>query len=158
MAAMTPEQAADQLEIGQVLQRYGQALDEKRYELLDRVFTVGADLQYDFGGGGRFTYPDMVKTFREWLAPMYYTQHMFSPPIVELAGDRAQTRCRLIALHVQRTPAGESRDFTVYGFYQDDLVRTPDGWRIEKRLFKGMHTEGEPLPPDRAERFDKAPF
>ena len=61
---MTPEEAADHAEIAQTLQRYGQALDEKRYELLDQVFVDGAALHYELGdGGGPSRYPEMVKAF-----------------------------------------------------------------------------------------------
>ena len=51
LAAMSPEDAAAHVEIQQVLQRYGQALDEKRYELLDEVFAAGAILDYEMNGG-----------------------------------------------------------------------------------------------------------
>ncbi len=155
---MTPEQAADHAEIVQVLQRYGQALDEKRYTLLDRVFVPGAALHYEMDGAGPATYPEMVKVFREFIAAFWYTQHVFSQPVIDLDGDRARSICRLIATHVQRPHSGGRNTWTVYGFYRDLLRRTPEGWRIAERHFKSMHVEGSLLPPDEVERFDEAPL
>lgn len=154
---MTPEQAADHVEISQVLQRYGQALDEKDYALLDRVFEPGARLNYQMGEGAPTTYPEMTKQFREFLAAFSYTQHVFSHPVIELDGDRAEARCRLIATHVQRPRAGGRNIWVVYGFYRDTLVRTVAGWRVSERTFRGVETEGELLPPEAVERFEVAP-
>jgi hypothetical protein len=154
---VTPEQAADIAEIAQVLQRYGQALDEKRYELLDGVFLPDARLHYDMGGEGPTTYPEMAGLFRSFMVPFMYTQHIFSHPVVELDGDRARASARLIATHVQVRLAGGRNVWTVYGFYEDALIRTDAGWRIEQRVFKGMHTEGTLLPADQVEHFEKAP-
>ena len=154
---MTPAEAADHAEIAQVLQRYGQALDEKRYELLDQVFVPGATLRYEMEGGAPTTYPEMVAVFREFNAAFWYTQHLFSHPVIELSGDLARTLCRLIAIHVQRRLAGGRNLWTVYGFYDDTLSRTPEGWRIRERTFRGMHVEGERLPADQVERHDSSP-
>ncbi len=154
---MTPEEAADHAGIAQTLQRYGQALDEKCYELLDQVFVAGAALRYELDGGQPTTYPEMVKEFREFNAAFWYTQHMTSHPVIELAGDRARSHCRLVATHVQRPRGGGRNVWVVYGVYHDTLVRRQDGWRIEERAFRALHTEGELLPPEQVERFDTAP-
>ena len=154
---MTPEQAADIAEIAQLHQRYGQALDEKRYELLDEVFLPDARLHYDMSGEAPTSYREMAGQFRSFMVPFLYTQHVFSHPLVELDADRARASCRLIATHVQVPLAGGRNAWTVYGFYEDLLVRTDAGWRIQQRSFKGMHTEGTLLPPDQVEHFEKAP-
>lgn len=154
---MSPEDAAAHIEIAQVLQRYGQALDEKRYELLDEVFAPGAALDYEMGGGEPTRYPEMIPVFRDFLAAFFYTQHVFSQPVIDLKGDRAQSTCRLIATHVQRPLSGGQKAWTVYGVYNDDLVHTDSGWRIVGRRFRGTHTEGELLKADAVERFESAP-
>ncbi len=157
MSRMTPAEAADHAEIAQLLQRYGQALDEKRYELLDTVFVPGAALRYEMEGGRPSTYPEMLKLFAEFNSAFWYTQHMFSNPVLELDGERARSVCRLFASHVQQPLAGGRNLWVVYGVYHDRLVRRPEGWRIEERVFRGLHTEGSLLPPDKVRRFDAAP-
>jgi hypothetical protein len=153
---MSPEDAASHVEIQQVLQRYGQALDEKRYELLDEVFAPGAVLDYEMNGGQPSSHPEMVAEFREFLASFFYTQHLFSLPVIDLKGDRAQSTCRLIATHVQRPLAGGRSAWTVYGVYNDELIQTEVGWRIARRRFRGTHTEGELLDAASVQRFESA--
>ena len=51
--------------------------------------------------------------------------HLGGPPVIELDGDRATTVRNL--LFVERT-TGEQRN----AVYNDDLVRTADGWRIAR--------------------------
>ncbi len=47
---MTPREIADHIEIGQVIQRYGRALDTADYELLRTVFAPDATLRYEMEG------------------------------------------------------------------------------------------------------------
>lgn len=156
----------DRVEIGEVLQRYGLALDEKDFDLLDEVFTPDARLRYAMpsppGGepppaaeGGLAQWKAI---FRGFLAPFYWTQHLVSPPVVELEGDRARSTCRLLASHVQvRRADGGRQLWTVYGVYRDEWLRTAGGWRIARRSFQGVHQEGAMLPADAAEHFDRPP-
>ena len=145
---MTPQEAADTVEIGQVIQRYGKALDTRDYDLLHTVFAPGASLRYEMDDG------QMEAPFEKWLAiwppfllPFYWTSHTFSAPVVELAGDSATAHCRLTAQHVQIRRDDTRNLWTVYGFYRDTLSRTGDGWRITQRFFQGVHTEGSRLDP-----------
>jgi len=157
---LTPQQISDHIEIAQLIQRYGMALDENRYELLDSVFTPDAFLHYEMvDQKTQGPYPMWRKLFASFLEPFYWTQHVFSDPIIELHGDRATSTCRLIATHVQilrdpatsdQGPSDQKRNtWTVWGTYHDTLERTPSGWRIRERHFSSPHTEGEALPADR---------
>ena len=51
--------------------------------------------------------------------------------------DKAQSSARVMAYHwhVTERAAGLSRpaDLVIAGMYQDEMVRTPDGWRIARR-------------------------
>ncbi len=137
---MTPAEAADHAEIIQVLQLYGQALDERAYELLDAVFTPTARLRYALGGERtERSYREWLAVVRKFLAPFAATQHHLSPPLIALDGDRARTTCRLIAVHIRAADDPECPPWTVYGVYRDELVRTPAGWRIAARDFASTH-------------------
>ncbi len=156
---LSPREISDHIEIAQVVQRYGLALDEKEYELLDSVFTPGADLRYQLGDRTNTgTYPDWVKRFRDFLAPFYWTQHLFSQPVIDLEGDTARSTCRLVARHLQLTLDGDRNVWTVYGHYRDVLTRGEAGWRIRERRFQGLHTEGQVLAPDRVQQFPTRPW
>ncbi len=149
----------DHVEVQQLVERYGLALDEKNYDLLDSVFTPDALLHYTMEDQEtKASYGDWKEIFRQFLLPFYWTSHLFSTPLVDFEGEQARSTCRLIASHVQIRKDGERNLWTVYGFYRDRLVRTDAGWRICERLFRGVHSEGEALPADQIQAFPKAPF
>lgn len=157
---LSQQEISDHVEIGQVIQRYGRALDEKRFDQLETVFAPGAQLHYTMPDGSTNDAPldHWLKIFPAFMKPFYWTSHLFSQPIVELAGDAAETRCRLIAVHVQEKKDGERSLWTVYGSYRDRMERMPDGWRIALRHFRGVHTEGSMLPADAVVSFPTLPF
>lgn len=161
---MRKRAARDRVEIGEVLQRYGMALDEKRFEELDRVFTPDAVLRYAMPASGEGE-PQRAeggldawrRLFRGFLAPFFWTQHLVSPPVVELDGDEARSTCRLLASHIQIRKGGGRNLWRVWGVYRDRWRRCDEGWRICEREFDGVHTEGEMLPVDAVETFASAP-
>ena len=147
---LSAQMLSDHVEIAQVLQRYAKALDDKNFALLDTVFTPDAVTNYDVGGvegiGNRTNYAKMRALFESFCSVFWFTSHLISPPLVELAGDAATAETRLIATHGFERKTGEKGTWFVIGFYHDTLVRTADGWRIRERHFTGQHTIGE-LPP-----------
>jgi hypothetical protein len=156
---LSQQEISDHIEIEQVLQRYGMALDDKAYDLLDSVFTPDAELRYQMEGqelSGDTAH--WKKVFPAFMKDFYWTQHFFSTPVVELEGDEARTTTRLIATHVQVEPGGLRHTWTVYGFYRDRFVRTDDGWRIRERFFKGPHEQGKPASGDRVVPYPALPW
>ena len=63
-------------------------------------------------------------------AGMGHTMHQLSNIAINVDGDTASARTYVDA--VLMTPDGQSGVNPV-GFYDDELVRTPDGWRIARR-------------------------
>jgi hypothetical protein len=142
--ALSLQEISDRIEIEDLLQRYTAAIDAKDWDLLASVFTPDATLDYTSSGGPVGPFPEV----RDWLAralalfPM--THHMIGKSTVQLDGDTAQ--CRSIFYN----PMGMSIDengrfvadgsgsgthvFVVGGFYNDTCVRTPDGWRISRKV------------------------
>ena len=155
---LTQQETSDHIEIIQLLQRYFAALDSKDYALLDRVFLPDAVLHYDLGQGAPIPYREMVKAFREFNERFYFTQPIMGQPSIELEGDTARSTTALRALHVQVGLNKPSVSWMVYGFYRDVHVRTPEGWRIKQGYFKGLHVEGELLPPDQVKLFPTFPY
>lgn len=156
---LSADALSDHVEIGQLLQRYAHALDDKDYALLDRVFTPDAATSYDLGGvdgiGNRTTYARMRPLIEGVCSVCAYTSHLISPPLVELDGDTATAETRVIATHGYERKTGAKGTWIVVGVYRDTLLRTPDGWRIRERRFRGLHTVGELPPPGELVRFDR---
>lgn len=120
--------------------RYTWALDENRWDDLDDVFV--ADAQTFLMRTEPEVGIDAIKQrIASSLSPLDDSQHIVSNHQVVLAGDTATHRCYLQAQHIYHGVEG-SPLFIVAGRYVDDMVRTPDGWRIKRRELIGMWTDG----------------
>jgi 3-phenylpropionate/cinnamic acid dioxygenase small subunit len=68
------------------------------------------------------------------------TVHVTADPIIEIDGDTARQRSRLISC--LRTEDGSRNEFVNTGFYIDELRRTPAGWRfVRRRAEVDLNTE-----------------
>ena len=133
---------ADRLDIEDVLTRYAWALDSKHFDELDDVFTPDAHIDYTSSGGVAGAYPDV----KAWLAkvlphfPAY--QHLVTNKQITITGDQATSRSEFYNPMIMAKPDDTTSIFFVGGEYHDQLVRTPDGWRITNRLEKSIWTDG----------------
>jgi 3-phenylpropionate/cinnamic acid dioxygenase small subunit len=133
---------ADRLDIEAVLTRYAWALDSKQFDELDDVFTPDAHIDYTSSGGEAGAYPDV----KAWLAkvlpnfPAY--QHLVTNKQITIDGDRATSRAEFYNPMVMAKRDGTTSIFFVGGEYHDQLVRTPNGWRITNRVEKSIWTDG----------------
>ncbi len=125
------EYLLDRLAIQDTLVRFSTAVDSKQLDLLDRVFTPDATLDYaPIWGPGNFD--EFMQWAKSTLDKFAACQHLLSNFVVEIDGDTASTRTEL------HNPIfvgeGESRQLiNAHGHYLDQLVRTADGWRISHR-------------------------
>ena len=134
----TAQMLADRAAIVDLTHRYCWALDTHDWEDLDSVFTQDAcgDLLADVVGR------EAIKTrVRTALTPLHQTQHLVANHQIILNGDAATCRCYLQAQHVRVKDAGGD-NFIIAGRYEDELLRTPDGWRISFRRLVVMWTQG----------------
>ena len=120
---------SDRLEIQQLLVDYASAIDQRRFDDLDRIFTPDAYIDYRAMGGIDGPYP----TVKAWLAevlpnfPAYY--HLLGNFDIRLAGDTASGR----------TMCFNPMKLSDYGqilfcalWYDDDFIRTAEGWRMTR--------------------------
>lgn len=128
----------DEREIVATAIRYTWALDAKRWDDLDQVFTEDATANLTEPVSGRTAIKARVAAA---LGPLDDSQHLVGNHEVELDGDRATHRCYLHAQHI-RHGVDDSPLFVVAGRYEDDMVRTEAGWRIAHRSLIVMWTDG----------------
>ncbi len=129
------QRAVDELEVRNVLARFSQATDggtvEEYGALLTRNATFDLGSRYDAPFVGRdAVVAGHVQRRAEGVAgPTAGVRHMLSTSVVEIDGDRAIARSHW---QLFRT----SGDFTLVGMgvYTDELVRTPEGWRLARRV------------------------
>lgn len=131
----------DRAEIVDVTVRYAWALDTKNFDALDDVFTPDARADLLEMLEGREAIKARV---RRALEPLDRTQHLLGNHRVDIDGDRATCSSYLQSQHVRRGTEG-GPNFIVAGQYEDTLVRTADGWRIEFRRLSVWWTEGNAL-------------
>jgi len=141
-AAVDLQAIADKQEITEICYRYGLALDRRDWAALAALFTPDANAFYLDMPPAR-GYQAIEDTCRTALAPLSATQHLISNVVVRLGGDHAESSCYLQAQHVKAGTAGGD-NFIIAGRYDDQLVRTPDGWRIRERRLQAMWTDGNP--------------
>lgn len=126
------QQLLDHHAIQQVLNRYARALDERRHELLDACFTADAELDFSDAGGGVLAYPAAKRWLGEVLAPLAEMQHCITNLETDIAGDTATARSYTLNINGLHAD-GALRHIIVGAIYLDELVRTPQGWRIRRR-------------------------
>lgn len=128
---------SDRLEIQQLLVDYSSAIDQRRFDDLDLVFTPDAYRDYRAMGGIDGVYPDV----KAWLAqilpnfPAY--AHQLGNFDVKITGDEARSRTLCFNPMVfgggDDNPAGPTVLFCGF-WYDDEFVRTPGGWRMTRRV------------------------
>lgn len=127
----------------QLLNLYGFAVDTQRWDLFDRIFTE--DVEADFSEPAHWR--DLASFKRDFAAfhdPFDSTQHCMMNHLVEVDGDTAQAftygTWRLVRRGVDGGPLWDGS-----GWYDDDLVRTAQGWRIRHRTCRVVWWTGNPL-------------
>ncbi len=140
--ALSLQEVSDRLEIQDLLVRYTKAIDEKDWALLDECFTPDAEVDYVSSGGIKGSYPEARAWLEKALAPFPMTVHYITNSEVTLDGDRARARTAVLNPMGFANPDGSLHQFTVGAYYVDDLVRTPDGWRIASRREDQAFMEG----------------
>jgi hypothetical protein len=123
---------SDRFEIHQLLVDYSTAIDQRRFDDLDRVFTEDAYIDYRAMGGIDGRFPEV----KVWLAqvlpnfPAY--AHMLGNFDVRIDGDTASSRTILFNPMVL---GGEKNQILFCGlWYEDEFIRTPEGWRMSRRV------------------------
>ncbi|WP_370330264.1 nuclear transport factor 2 family protein [Mycolicibacterium hippocampi] len=126
------EEISDRLEIQQLLIDYSTAIDQRRFDDLDAVFTADAYIDYRAAGGIAGQFPEV----KAWLAevlpnfPAYY--HMLGNVDVRVTGDTATSRA--ICFNPMVMGGDQEQIYFVGIWYVDEFVRTAQGWRMSRRV------------------------
>lgn len=136
----------DKVAIIEVLNLYAFALDAHAWDLFDLAFTE--DVIADFGpAGAAWTgLADWKRSFAEFHATLDNHQHTMMGHLIHVDGDRANAFSWGNWLLV-RDSAKDGAAWLGTGWYDDELVRTEDGWRIKKRVCRLASWTGNPYVP-----------
>src|SRR5262249_46755274 len=117
-----PSTAEDRDEILQLVYRYNHAVDGGDAKGWAATFTE--DAVFEVG-------PTVI-TGREGLVDFASNmsagmRHVLANPVIEVTGDAASIRAYVFVFR--------GKELSVTGNYDDQVVRTPEGWRFAKRVF-----------------------
>jgi 3-phenylpropionate/cinnamic acid dioxygenase small subunit len=124
----------DRHDISELLVRYATGIDRRDWPLFRTVFTE--DCELDYGEIGRWHGVDAVTEFMEQAHAMAgATMHRITNHAVSVTGDSAVARSYVDGLIMS---ADGQSGVNAIGYYDDDLLRTADSWRITRRRFTAV--------------------
>jgi 3-phenylpropionate/cinnamic acid dioxygenase small subunit len=121
----------DRQDISDLLVRYATGIDRRDWPLFRTVFTD--DCELDYGEIGTWQGVDAVTEFMDTTHAMAgHTLHRLTNQAITLDGDKATARTYIDAVIM----FGDNQSgVNAWGFYDDEIVRSADGWRIARRRF-----------------------
>ena len=131
---------ADEIAARDVVLGYARAVDGKDLDAVARCFVPDCAYEGTLGSG---TIADALPRLRGAFDRYTRTMHFMGTQAVTLAGDTADVVTYCIAFHVRT----DGRHATVAVRYLDTLARTPDGWRIARRVVRTDWTRDDPPAP-----------
>lgn len=137
---------ADRLDIIDIMNKYGLAVDAKDYQLLGSLFSddVEARLIFDptFFGGEDI----IIKGKKEYLAyikeagSLYRTsQHLIGNPLITIENELIKVRTNLNARGYYNDSVDHS--VTLWGYYETYMKKEDNLWKIVKHTFFSIGAE-----------------
>ena len=116
-----PTTTEDRDEILQLCYRYNHAIDSGDAHGWADTFVEDAEFHVSgrvmAGRDARVAFASAVVDRR----------HTIANPVIDVTGDTATLRAYVVVFH--------GKDLSMLGTYEDELVRTPAGWRFAQRTF-----------------------
>ncbi|MEZ0366685.1 nuclear transport factor 2 family protein [Mycobacterium sp. pUA109] len=129
---LSQAEISDRWQIQQLLVDYSTAIDLRRFDDLDHVFTPDAYIDYRAMGGIDGHYPQVKAWLSEVLPAFANYAHMLGLPSIRVDGDRAAARTFCFNPMVF---TGDQPTTMLLGlWYDDEFVRTGAGWRMSRRV------------------------
>ena len=147
---MSPQDLPDIHAIEQVYVRYCEIVDDKSFDDMHEVFTEDTLGDYTQALG-----PGVISRDRASLIASMHanlgpgsdcgpTHHNVTNFRIQVRGDAARAKVHYYAVH-QGLNAHAGAVYSMWGQYEDDLVRLPQGWRIARRVYRLFLSEGPPV-------------
>lgn len=143
---MLPHFLADVHAIEQIYVRYCELVDAKEFDQLGDVFTPDTRHDYTRSLPGVF-----VEGLAPLIASMHHnlgagshcgaTHHNVGNFRITVDGDEARAKVNYYAVH-RGLGHHEGALYSMWGLYDDELVRTRAGWRVARRIYSSFLTEG----------------
>lgn len=121
----------DRLDITQLYASYNFSLDFGDSEAWANTFTADGTFS---SATGTFNGPEQLKAFADGFASRMKARHWTNNLVIESAGEGATGKCYLVLYRL----GGEGGPaILTSGIYNDELVKTGEGWRFKSRNVTG---------------------
>jgi SnoaL-like domain len=139
MSELVIRELQDKEEIRELLQHYCFLLDTMQMDRIPpEVYTGDAEdihgYEEDYIANG---HDELLALFKRVPENFAATAHLITNYHVEVRGDEAHSRVYVLAFHWmehgESSGDGRPAESVLLCTYDDDLVRTEDGWRIRRR-------------------------
>jgi len=143
--------ADDRAELIELLGRYADSADLKEFdELPAHIYTDPVTLDFSSVADiPPMTTPlhDYVEILRATFGPFAATHHAITGHVIDVDGDRATIHAHVRAEHwLPAELVGDGPNcWLVVGFYDNEAVRTADGWRLSRVKLTAAHQENAQL-------------
>jgi hypothetical protein len=129
----------DRAAISDTVNAYATGLDRRDWELYRSIFVKTIEMDFSSIGmrSGTYEADEWVRNAKRLFAGFRATQHTSTNHVHDIRGETATCTSNMQAEHfVTREPDdglddGQDR-WTIGGYYINELVRTPVGWKLEK--------------------------
>jgi len=137
---MNVDELIDRQEVDDLLIRYATAVDTKDWDLYETCFTQDAFIDYESAGGIKGKLPEVRAWLEKTLVMFPMTQHVVCNRVVEIDGDRGTARS--VFYNPMGLPQEDTGQILFFdgGYYNDQLVRTQDGWKISQRIEESAYS------------------
>ncbi|MBK7948169.1 MAG: nuclear transport factor 2 family protein [Deltaproteobacteria bacterium] len=143
---MPPTFLEDVHAIEQIYVRYCELVDAKQFDRLGDCFTSETAHDYTRALPGI-----TLEGLAPLIASMHWnlgdgshcgaTHHNVGNFRIQVDGDRAHAKVNYYAVH-RGVGRHEGALYSMWGLYDDELVRTSAGWRVARRVYSSVLTEG----------------
>lgn len=137
---------ADRLDIIDVINNYGLAVDNKDYDLFRSLFfdDVEARLVFDpsFFGGEEIIINGLdkwVSYIKESGALFKTSQHLIANSLISYDGELVKVRSNLNSRGYYKEERG--RSVSLWGYYETYMEKDKDVWKITKHIFFSLGAE-----------------
>lgn len=134
---------ADKLACAEVIQNWGIARDQGRWDDLLATFHPGGQIHVSWFRGA---FPDFVGRCRQNYGGSTRAKHMFWPARVKVNGERATSEVNC-AILVRQVIEGVEVDLTSYARFLDRLERRNGEWRMVERTTLYEQDRLDPVEP-----------
>jgi hypothetical protein len=142
--SLTLEEISDRIELQDLCYRYAQLIDERDFGQLESVFTADAHIDYSAMGGSVGNLPDTIEFLTDAMTIFSNFQHLNSNLQFTVQGDTATGRVMCFNPMELETEDGSVHSFMLGLWYNDEYIRTAQGWRIVKRTEEKSWMLNEP--------------